>query len=96
MAFRIFTVLAVAALIISTWILSSPARRQSTQSAGKQPDLPGYYLKNAILTDYDAAGAPSIRAMPARNRPPWRWPWIARSGARATCPRCRRSKVSTA
>lgn len=61
MVFRIFTVLAVAALVISTWILSSPSRRPSTQKTAQQTDLPGYYLKNAILTDYDAAGAPSIR-----------------------------------
>ena len=61
MIFRLFTVLAVAALIISTWILSSPAHRPSTQKSGQQSDLPGYYLKNAILTDYDAAGNPSIR-----------------------------------
>jgi lipopolysaccharide export system protein LptC len=61
MIFRIFTVLAVAALIISTWILTSPAHRLSTQKSGRQSDLPGYYLKNAILTDYDAAGNPSIR-----------------------------------
>jgi lipopolysaccharide export system protein LptC len=61
MIFRLFTVLAVAALIISTWILSSPAHRPSTQKGAQQSDLPGYYLKNAILTDYDAAGNPSIR-----------------------------------
>jgi lipopolysaccharide export system protein LptC len=61
MLFRVFTVLAVAALVISTWILSSPARRPSSPNAAKQAALPGYYLKNAILTDYDASGAPSIR-----------------------------------
>ena len=61
MFFRVFTVLAVAALVISTWILSSPARRPSAQNAAQQSDLPGYYLKSAILTDYSAAGAPSIR-----------------------------------
>jgi LPS export ABC transporter protein LptC len=61
MFFRVFTVLAVAALIISTWILSSPSRRPSTQKNAQQSELPGYYLKNAILTDYDASGAPSIR-----------------------------------
>src|SRR6202035_3532089 len=61
MFFRVFTVLAVAALLISTWIASSPSHRPSTPGAGKPADLPGYYLKNAILTDYDAAGTPSIR-----------------------------------
>src|SRR5260370_21781124 len=61
MLFRIFTVLAVAALAISTWILSSPAKRpQPIANAGKA-DLPGYYLKNTVLTDYDEAGVPTIR-----------------------------------
>ena len=61
MLFRVFTVLAVVALGISTWILSSQARRPQTQIDAKQADLPGYYLKNAVLTDYDLAGDPSIR-----------------------------------
>jgi LPS export ABC transporter protein LptC len=60
MFFRVFTVLAVAALIISTWILSSPSHRPSAPGAS-QTDLPGYYLKNAILTDYDESGVPIIR-----------------------------------
>jgi LPS export ABC transporter protein LptC len=60
MFFGVFTVLAVAALVIITWISSSPSHRPSEQS-GAQADLPGYYLKSAILTDYDASGAPSIR-----------------------------------
>src|SRR5271170_1219980 len=61
MFFRVFTALAVAALIIITWISSSPSRRPSAPRAGQQIDLPGYYLKNAILTDYDESGTPSIR-----------------------------------
>jgi lipopolysaccharide export system protein LptC len=61
MLFRVFTVLAVVALGISTWILSSPARRPQKQIDAKQADLPGYYLKNAVLTDYDAAGNPGVR-----------------------------------
>lgn len=61
MLFRVFTVLAVVALCVSTWILSSPARRPQTQINAKQADLPGYYLKNAVLTDYDLAGDPNIR-----------------------------------
>ena len=61
MLFRVFTVLAVAALVISTWILSSPAHRPLSVNAGKQAALPGYYLKNATLTDFDESGAPSIR-----------------------------------
>jgi LPS export ABC transporter protein LptC len=61
MLFRVFTVLAVLALCVSTWILSTPARRLQTQTDTKQADLPGYYLKNSVLTDYDLAGDPNIR-----------------------------------
>jgi LPS export ABC transporter protein LptC len=61
MLFRVFTVLAVLALCVSTWILSTPARRPQTQIDATQADLPGYYLKNAVLTDYDLAGDPNIR-----------------------------------
>ena len=61
MLFRGFTVLAVVALCVSTWILSTPARRPQTQIDAKQADLPGYYLKNAVLTDYDLAGEPTVR-----------------------------------
>ena len=61
MLFRFFTVLAVAALIIITWYKSSPSHRPSSDTTGKRADLPGYYLKNTVLTDYDDAGAPSIR-----------------------------------
>jgi LPS export ABC transporter protein LptC len=61
MPFRIFTVLAVVALAISTWILSSPAQRPQPISNTGKADLSGYYLKNAVLMDYDAAGVPTIR-----------------------------------
>src|SRR5580658_6997266 len=61
MLFRFFTVLAVVALIIITWFQSSPARRPQAQINAKQADLPGYFLKNAVLTDYDLAGNPGIR-----------------------------------
>jgi LPS export ABC transporter protein LptC len=61
MLFRVFTVLAVVALCVSTWILSSPARRPQKQIDAKEADLPGYYLKNAVLTDYDLAGNPTVR-----------------------------------
>jgi lipopolysaccharide export system protein LptC len=60
MLFRIFTLLAVGALAVSTWILSSPAHRPTPILDANQADMPGYYLKDALLTDYDAAGAPSI------------------------------------
>jgi LPS export ABC transporter protein LptC len=61
MLFRVFTVLAVVALAISIWILRSPAHRPSAEGNGNPRDLPGYYLKNAVLTEYDATGVPSIR-----------------------------------
>jgi LPS export ABC transporter protein LptC len=61
MLFRAFTLLAVAALAIGTWILTSPGRMPQGRIAAKQADLPGYYLKNSVLTEYDISGAPSIR-----------------------------------
>jgi LPS export ABC transporter protein LptC len=61
MLFRIFTVVAVLALAVSTWILSSPAHRPATSTGASQAELPGYYLKNTVLTDFDAAGNLSIR-----------------------------------
>jgi len=61
MGFRIFTLLAVIALGVSTWFLSSPGRRPAGGAAGALAQLPGYYLKNAVLTDYDVNGAVSIR-----------------------------------
>lgn len=61
MLFRVFTVLAVVALAVSTWYLSSPARRPTPEVSVARSDLPGYYLKNTVLTDYDAAGLPSVR-----------------------------------
>lgn len=60
MPFRIFTLLAVVALAVSTWILSSPTRRAAPILDANRTDTPGYYLKDAVLTDYDATGAPSI------------------------------------
>jgi LPS export ABC transporter protein LptC len=61
MLFRVFTILAVIALAVSTWILSSPARRPQAQAGAQQSELPGYYLKSAVLTDYDLGGNPGIR-----------------------------------
>jgi LPS export ABC transporter protein LptC len=58
--FRIFTLLAVLGLAISTWFLSSASRRVAPVDA-KRINLPGYYLKHTVLTDYDAAGNPGIR-----------------------------------
>ncbi len=61
MLFRVFTLLAVIALAVSTWILSSPARHLMAKNSPAESDLPGYFLKNTVLTDYDLAGDPSIR-----------------------------------
>src|SRR5271165_3497625 len=61
MLFRIFTLLAVVALVVSTWILSSPLKRPQPVSNAAKADLPGYYLKNTVLTDYDETGAPTVR-----------------------------------
>jgi len=61
MLFRIFTILAVLALAVSTWILSSPGHQPLLQNSANAPELPGYYLKNTVLTDFDLNGKPSIR-----------------------------------
>lgn len=61
MLFRIFTVLAVAALVLSTWILSKPGRIPKPQSGSEQARRPGYYLNDAVLTDYDRNGNVSVR-----------------------------------
>jgi LPS export ABC transporter protein LptC len=61
MLFRVFTIIAVVALCISTWILTGPARRAQQPANAKPADLPGYYLKNAVLTDFDLEGNVSIR-----------------------------------
>jgi lipopolysaccharide export system protein LptC len=41
--------------------LSSPAHRPALTSNTNAADLPGYYLKDAVLTDFDAAGKENIR-----------------------------------
>jgi LPS export ABC transporter protein LptC len=61
MLFRIFTVIAVIALAVSTWILSSPNRHPAVSPEAEQAEMPGYYLNNAVLTDYDETGAPAVR-----------------------------------
>ncbi len=66
MMFRVFTVLAVIALAISTWILSTPERlRRSAPGAPRGP-RPGYYLNDAVLTDYGPDGKPSVQIQAAR------------------------------
>ena len=66
MLFRLFTILAVAALAVSTWILSTPGRIPSPESAAPRAQMPSYYLKTAILTDYDESGIPSVRVAAER------------------------------
>lgn len=60
MLFRILTIIAVIALAVSTWWISNPSP-SPRDASGRPADYPGYYLKQAVLTDYDAAGDPSIR-----------------------------------
>ena len=60
MWFRAFTLLTVLALGVSTWFVSSPSHRPNL-SSGDGSKLPGYFLNDAVLTDYDASGAPGIR-----------------------------------
>ena len=61
MLFRLFTVLAVVALAIITWIQSSPSHRPVTTRGTGSKALPGYYLKHAVLTEFDSTGVPTIR-----------------------------------
>ena len=61
MLFRIFTLLTVIALGIITWIQSNPAGSTTDAGGTKQSQRPGYFLRDAVLTDYDAGGAPSVR-----------------------------------
>src|ERR1022692_885792 len=61
MRFRLFTLLAVLALAVSAWFLSSPSRMPGAGSAARRVENPGYFLKDGVLTEYDANGNPSIR-----------------------------------
>jgi len=61
MLFRLFTVLAVVGLCVITWIQSSPVRRPQVHADAARTELPGYFLKNAVLTDYDLGGNPNMR-----------------------------------
>jgi len=65
MLFRLFTILAVIALAISTWQLSNSGRAP-TLTEDKRAETPGYYLKNAVLTDFDERGEPSLKIGAAR------------------------------
>jgi LPS export ABC transporter protein LptC len=61
MLFRVFTVFAVVGLCVVTWMQSSPARRPPAQANAALAELPGYFLKHAVLTDYDLEGNANIR-----------------------------------
>jgi LPS export ABC transporter protein LptC len=54
MGFRIFTILAVIALGVSTWYLSSPSRNPRNSGSGPADQLP-------VLSDFDPDGNVSIR-----------------------------------
>ena len=61
MAFRLLTLLAVLALALSTWFLVGPRRTPGANDAARRADTPGYFLKDGVLTEYDAAGNPTVR-----------------------------------
>ncbi len=61
MLFRIFTVLAVVALVASVWILTTSKRSSQSQGGAESARRPGYYLNDAVMTDYNQNGDPSIK-----------------------------------
>src|SRR5450432_4915485 len=61
MRFRLLTLVAVLALAISTWFLSSPGRMPGAGGSGRQVLTAGYYLKDGVLTEFDANGNPRVR-----------------------------------
>ncbi|MBS0613816.1 MAG: LPS export ABC transporter periplasmic protein LptC [Proteobacteria bacterium] len=61
MLLRLLTVLALVALAAGTWFLSNQTRIQRTVNSTAQNELPGYYLKGAVMTDYNLAGDPSVK-----------------------------------
>jgi LPS export ABC transporter protein LptC len=61
MLLRIFTLCSLAALAIGTWILSTHSRSPQSRNSIVGQNMPGYYLKGTVLTDYDLAGDPSIK-----------------------------------
>jgi len=65
MLFRLFTILAVVALAISTWQLSNSGKAPSA-TEDSHAETPGYYLKNAVLTDFDERGEPTLKIGAAR------------------------------
>jgi len=61
MLLRIFTLCSLAALAIGTWILSTQSRSPQSRNPSVAPNMPGYYLKGTVMTDYDPTGQASIK-----------------------------------
>jgi len=61
MLLRIFTLCSLAALAIGTWVLSTQSRAPKSHGRTGMENLPGYYLKGTVMTDYDTLGAASIK-----------------------------------
>jgi LPS export ABC transporter protein LptC len=59
--FRLLSLIAVLALAISSWFLSPPGRMPGAATTAPRAASPGYYLKDGVLTEYDANGDPSVR-----------------------------------
>ena len=61
MLLRIFTLCSLAALAIGTWILSTQSRAPKSRPGAAVQNLPGYYLKGTVMTDYDAQGFANVK-----------------------------------
>jgi LPS export ABC transporter protein LptC len=61
MRFRLFTLLALLGLALSTWFLSAPLRTPGAGGSARRVENPGYFLKDAVMTEYDVNGNPNIR-----------------------------------
>jgi len=59
--FRLLTLLAILALVLSTWFLTQPGRTPGAGGAARRADNAGYFLKDGVLTEFDANGNPSVR-----------------------------------
>ena len=61
MRFRLLTLVALLALAISTWFLSSPGRMPGAADSARHVESPGYFLNDGVLTEFDGNGNPSVR-----------------------------------
>lgn len=61
MTFRLLTLLIVLALAATAWYLSSPRLRPGALDAARRGAVPGYFLNDGVLTEYDTAGNPTVR-----------------------------------